>query len=167
MVTFVHIWASYLFLAGFLISCGLGVLALVRKQEGLERLSAWSFVLSFGLLALAYACGFGPEAALKQGPAEIARLATRHHEMAKFVLTGMMLIAAASLTVLVKFRAQRFPVWFLPNLLFLSLMIATFSIRSLVYIWQMEAKRTSDTPAARATDIGPGPAVPIGREEKK
>jgi hypothetical protein len=78
--------------------------------------------------------------------------------MAKFVFTGMTLITAASLTVLVKFRKQRFPGWFLPNMLFIAVMIATFSIRSLVYAYQLNGhpQRYQQTPAASAT---PAPAA--------
>ncbi|HEY9839265.1 MAG TPA: hypothetical protein V6D23_02320 [Candidatus Obscuribacterales bacterium] len=143
MLKLIHIWGSYLFLLSFLIACGLSILSLVRKQPGLERLSAWSFVISFTLLAVSYACGFGPASALTGGPIQVVKLAGRHHDMAKFVFTGMLLAAASSVTVLAKYRKQRFPSWLLPNLLFLSLMIATFSIRSMVYIWRMDAERTT------------------------
>ncbi len=90
---------------------GLTALALRRKEEKYERMSAWSFVLSFVLLALAYVCGFPLEKAIA-APEPVIKLATRHHEMAKFVLTGMTLTAAASLTVLYKFRNQRFNLGF-------------------------------------------------------
>lgn len=157
MLKTVHIWGSYLFLLIFLVSCALSILSLVRKRDDLARLSAWSFVISFIVLAVSYACGFTPKAevlAMAQDP--VAKLANRHHEMAKFALTGMTLIGAASLTVLYKFRNQPLPVWFLPNLLFLAMMIATFSIRSLVYVYQLDNHPARHIPKASASPVGAG-----------
>ncbi len=157
MLKMIHVSGSYLFLLTFLISCALCVLSLIRKQDPLDRLTAWSFVVSFAVLAVSYACGFQPKAdvlAVVQEP--VAKLANRHHDMAKFALTGMTLIGAASITVLFKFRQQRFPNWFLPNLLFLALMVATFSIRSLVYSFQMEGHPDRHKPK---TSASPSPAA--------
>ena len=139
MFNAIHVYGSYLFILVFLVACGLSLLSLLRKRPELERVIAMVFVAAFGVLVIAYACGFGPKAELLTAASEpVARLAHRHHDMAKFVLTGMSLIAAAALTVLIRYRGQRFPVWFLPNLLFLALMIATFSVRSLVYAYQLD-----------------------------
>lgn len=138
MLKLVHIWGSYLYLLTFLIATALCGLSLLRRQIWLERLCAWTYVFSFVCLAVAYACGFTPEAELANRLPQVLRLAQRHHELAKFALTGMILIAGGALAVLFKFRQQRFPSWFLPNTLFLSLMILSFSGVSLSYIWKFE-----------------------------
>lgn len=156
MLKTLHTLSSYGFVLVFLVSCGLAAMALRRKEIKYERLSAWSFVAAFGLLALAYGCGFPLEKAMAGAPKAVTALAARHHDMAKFVLTGMTLTTAASLTVLYKFRNQRFPGWFLPNLLFLALTIATFSIRSVVYAFQLDAHPARHAPAAGAS---PSPAA--------
>lgn len=150
----IHQIASYGFLFSFLLACCFSILSIRRKEIPLERLSAWTFVVCFVLLCIAYVPGFGLEAALKGSPKAISRLAERHHDMAKFVLTGMTLATAASLTVLYKFRGQRFPNWFLPNLLFLAMMIATFSIRSMVYAFQLDNHPARHSPE---TYISPSP----------
>lgn len=157
MIKMVHIWGSYLFLLTFLIAFSLGVYSLVRKRADIQNLSAWGFVASFVCLAVAYACGFPSEAALAHHLPEVIKLASRHHDLAKFALTGMMLNAAASLTVIYKYRGQRFPAWFLPNLLFLSLMIVSFSFLSMTYIWKFANHPQRNTIAA------PQDADPFGK----
>lgn len=161
MLKLVHVWGSYLYLLIFLISCGLCGLSIRHKQDaGLERLSAWSFVASFVVLAVAYFCGFTPEAELADRLPQVVKLATRHHDLAKFALTGMMLVAAASLTVLIRFRKQRFPGWFLPNILFLCLMVMSFSFVSMTFIWKFENHPQKNQIAPPIPSASPTPYVP-------
>lgn len=150
-----HIWGSYAFIFAFLVTAMIGVLSLLRRDQQLERFTAWAFVACLLLLAIPYGVGFSIKAALiadLQAPA--IEVVQKHHNLAKFVLTGCMLVAGAALSVLKKYRNQPFPNWFLPNLLFLSMMIVTFSARSLVSAWRI--------PGAVQT-----PAVPLesGPEE--
>jgi len=138
MLKLIHIWGAYFFVFAFLVTAGLGVLSLVKQDPKLERFTAWAFVACFVFLAIPYFVGFTLKADLISVMQEPGiRLIEKHHSLSKFVLTGCILIAAAAVTVLYKYRQQRFPNWFLPNLLFLSLMVVSFSARSLVSAWRL------------------------------
>lgn len=133
-----HLIGSYLFVLSFVCSSTLGIVALVKKHEGLKRLSAWGFILSFGLLVLPYYLGFGLKEQALSGTFESGvRDIEKHHNMSKFVLTGSILTALASMSVLYKYRREALPSWFLPNLLFLAWMIVTFLARSLFYAFRI------------------------------
>lgn len=138
MNTYIHIWGSYAFIAIYLLAVVLGVIALVKKNDGLARKSAWVFLGAFVLLALSYFVAFSLKESLLLGADEfVLRILEKHHKMAKFVLTGTILVACASASVLVKYRQEKLPQWFLPNLLFISWMVLTFLIRSLLQAYRL------------------------------
>lgn len=136
MLSHFHLLTSYGFAATFLTGTIASLVGLRRPHLG--RWAAWIFVASFVLLLAAYLPGFSLKSALLQQASETGQqVIQRHHDMAKFVLTGCSLITAASLTVLLKYRDQPLPSWFLPNLLFLALTVITFVVRSLVYAYRI------------------------------
>lgn len=134
----IHIWGAYAFILSYLLAVLLGILALVRKETRWERWSAWAFIGASAILALSYMAGFPLETQALAGASEpVAKIIEKHHNMAKFVLTGCILVTSASVTVLYKYRKERFPSWFLPNLLFLSLMILSFLGLSLLQAYRI------------------------------
>ena len=138
MNTLVHIWGAYAFIFIYLCSVLLGIVALIKKSDQLERWAAWGFVFSFVLLSVAYFVAFPIEAEKLLGAAEpFARIIEKHHKMSKFVLTGCILVTSASVSVLYKYRNEKFPNWFLPNLLFISFMVVSFLGRSLAQAYRI------------------------------
>lgn len=138
MLHHLHLWGSYGFVLVFVTSVALGISAVRRKDTGLERACAWSFLAAFAILLLTYWVAFPLKAEMMLGaPEATLRLLEKHHNMAKFAITGMILISSACATVLYRYREDRFPNWFLPNLLFLSLMVITFLVRTLISAYRL------------------------------
>ena len=133
MLVLMHIWGAYAFVFLFLFSSVLSAYSLAKKREALARLSAWSYLASFAVLLVPYFGAFVLKAAIvSQGPAAALPHLEKHHNMSKFVLTGIILMAVGSGIVLRRYRDKALPAWFLPNMLFLAVMVMTFIVRSLV-----------------------------------
>lgn len=147
MLKLLHIWGSYAFIFIFLSTALIGLLSLLRRDAQLQRWSAWGFVFALLALALPYSVGFAlKDAFMAEWQAPAIEVMQKHHNLSKFVLTGCILTASAAALVLHKYKNQPFPNWFLPNLLFLSLMIVSFSARSLVSAWRIPAATTLSVP---------------------
>jgi membrane protease YdiL (CAAX protease family) len=128
-----HTIFAALFVIAFAISLGLFAAGAVTKSQRLLTWGTWGFVSTFVLLLVLYSSGFPLKQAILSSHGNLViNAAEKHHRMSKFVLTGCILIAAGCSVVLFKFRTQAYPNWFAPNLLFISLMLIFFLLRSLV-----------------------------------
>ncbi len=140
MLKILHIWGSYAFIGLFLFSVMLSAYSLAKKREDLARFSAWSFLACFVLLLLPYFGAFALKTTIiSQGPAVAAPILEKHHNMSKFVLTGVILMAVSSGIALQRFKDKPLPNWFLPNMLFLSFMVLAFIMRSLANAYRLAA----------------------------
>lgn len=140
MLKSLHIWGAYAFVALFLFSVVLGAYSLAKRREDLTRLSAWGFLVSFIVLLGPY---FGALVMkidiLSQHPGAPIPTLEKHHNMSKFVFTGVTLMAVATGVVLQRFKDKPLPNWFLPNMLFLSFMVIGFIMRSLISAYRLGA----------------------------
>lgn len=130
-----HRVSAYLFVLCFLIAVLSVIFGLIRKQESWLRRGAWGFIAAFVLLGVPYGSGFLLKSTALSGADESLRaLVQKHHDLSKFVLTGCILMFGACVTLLRKYRpGEPLPSWLWPNLLFISWMVLTFIIRSLMH----------------------------------
>lgn len=131
----IHLIGAYLFVFCFLMAVLSVILGLIRKQEAWLRRGAWGFIAAFILLGIPYISGFLLKSALLSGADESLRaVVQKHHDLSKFVLTGSILMFGACVALLRKYRpGETLPSWLWPNLLFISWMVLTFIIRSLLH----------------------------------
>lgn len=135
MMHYAHQLGAYLFVLCFLAAVLSVILGLIRKQEVWLRRGAWGFIFAFILLCIPYFSGFLLKSSLLPGADEGLRaLIQKHHDLSKFVLTGSILMFGACLALLRKYKpGENLPSWLWPNLMFLSWMVLTFVIRSLIH----------------------------------
>lgn len=132
---YLHQLGAYLFVAVFIASVFSGIWGLVRKKEQALRWGAWGFVAALFLICIPYGSGFLLKNNLLQAADESLRqMVQKHHDLSKFVLTGTMLMGAACIAILKKYKpGESLPGWLWPNLLFLSWMVVTFIVRSFLH----------------------------------
>lgn len=132
---YVHLVGTYLFVLCFLTAVLSVIFGLVRKQEIWLRRGAWGFIIAFLLLCVPYVSGFFLKDAILSGADENLRaVVQKHHDLSKFVLTGSILMFGICAALLRKYRSgDPLPGWLWPNLLFISWMVITFIIRSLMH----------------------------------
>jgi hypothetical protein len=152
--TMIHTVFSGLFTVAFAVAIGLFAAGAALKSRQLLTWGSWGFLTSFGLLSILYFSGFGLKAdLLTQAPALVARAVEKHHRVSKFVLTGGILISSACSVVLYRFRKENdYPIWFRANILFISLTLLVFVLRSLLtgfsIEWAQNKTRTTEPQAA-------------------
>ncbi|PIQ25094.1 hypothetical protein COW36_15400 [bacterium (Candidatus Blackallbacteria) CG17_big_fil_post_rev_8_21_14_2_50_48_46] len=149
------------FIIAFAISLGLFGAGVATKSRDLLRWGTWGFVLSFVFLVILYSSGFPLKAQiLSHSPDLVIKAAEKHHRMAKFVLTGCMLITAACTTILIKFNKTEAPAWFAPNILFISLTLLIFVLRSLLtgfgIGWAEQKQKSQPAPSPASSVLKPG-----------
>ncbi len=129
-----HVVGAYAFVLAFLGSIVLGIVGLLKKDETYLRRGAVGFIVAFMCLCIPYISGFILQKPLLLSGDEALRAAVKkHHDLSKFVLTGSILMLAACVAMLRKYKDAPLPGWLWPNLLFISWMVATFVIRSLLH----------------------------------
>ena len=120
-------------MVAFAVSLGIFAAGAALKSRQLLAWGSWGFLATFAVLAVLYLSGFGLKAHVLASSSElVVKAVEKHHRMSKFVLTGCMLITAACGVVLYRFREEAYPVWFRANILFISLTLLVFVLRSLL-----------------------------------
>ena len=134
-----HQLGAYLFVIVFILAVFSGIWGLVRKDEKWLRRGAWTFVAAFFCLSIPYLSGFALKTQLlAQADETLKGIVQKHHDLSKFVLTGTILIFGACATILKKYKSgASLPGWLWPNLLFISWMVVTFIIRSLLQAYRI------------------------------
>ena len=142
----VHTIFAAIFIVGFAVSLGLFAAGAALKSRQLLTWGARGFLLVFASLSVLYLSGFALKAQFAGVSSDLVlRAVDKHHRMSKFVWTGCMLITAACAVVLYRFRQEpEYPVWFRANILFISLTLLVFVLRSLLTGFAIEwAKQKS------------------------